>query len=81
MSLFLHSAAAKLAAHSSRSVVTLVKSDILLERSYDLKFHGDLVRRLRAIESQDRILPGNVRSLGRHVFGQLHSFRYSTCPA
>ena len=78
---FLHSAAAKLAAHSSRSIVVPLESGIFVERSYDPKFHGDLVGRLRAIESQDQILLGNVRSLGRRVFGQLRSFRFSTCPA
>ncbi len=78
---FVQSAAAKLATHNSRSVVTPVESRIIIGGSYDSKFYEDLARRLRAIESQDHTLLDNVWSIGRRVFGQSHSIRYSTCPA
>src|SRR6266571_3928095 len=69
--------AAKLATRTSRSVVT----PVTIERSYDPKFYGDLVKRLRIIESRDHTLLDDVRSVGRRVFGQLHSICFSTCPA
>lgn len=75
---FVQSTAAKLAAKLARRASRSADTPVTIERSYDPKFYGDLVRRLRAIESRDYSLLNDVRSVGRRVFGQFHSIHFST---
>ncbi|KAH9048870.1 hypothetical protein EDB84DRAFT_1455205, partial [Lactarius hengduanensis] len=75
---FVQSTAAKLAAKLARRASRSADTPVTIERSYDPKFYGDLVRRLRAIESRDYSLLDDVRSVGRRVFGQSHSIHFST---
>ncbi len=81
----MQSAAAKLstkfASRGSFSAITSLESWIVVEPSDDLKFYEDLVKPLNAAEPQDHTFLGNLRSVGRRVFGQFNSLRFSTCPA
>jgi hypothetical protein len=76
---FVQSAAAKLAAHASRSAATPVKLGTIIERSYGYgpKVYEDAIERLRAIESRDHTFLSDVRSAGRRVFGQIHSICFA----
>ncbi|KAH9169333.1 hypothetical protein EDB89DRAFT_1477120 [Lactarius sanguifluus] len=67
---FVQSTAAKLAAKLASRASRSADTPVTVERSYDPKFYGDLVRRLRAIESRDYSLLNDVRSVGRRVFGK-----------
>ncbi|KAH9054675.1 hypothetical protein EDB87DRAFT_1429538 [Lactarius vividus] len=67
---FVQSTAAKLGAKLASRASRSADIPVTIERSYDPKFYGDLVRRLRAIESRDYSLLDNVRSVGRRVFGK-----------
>ena len=77
---FVQSAAAKLAAHASRSAATPVKPGTIIERPYGPKVYGDAIGRLRAIESRDHTFLSDVRSAGRRVFGQIHSICFAGGP-
>ncbi|KAI9438206.1 hypothetical protein H4582DRAFT_2076812 [Lactarius indigo] len=67
---FVRSTAAKLAAKLASRASRSADTPVTIERPYDPKFYGDLVRRLRAIESRDHSLLDDVRSVGRRVFGK-----------
>ena len=75
---FVQSASAKLATHNSRSAVTSVRSGIIVEQPYGANLYEELIeRRLRAVEARDHTFLSDVRSVGRRVFGKLHSLRVS----
>ncbi len=78
---FVQSTAAKLAAKLATRTSSSVVTPVTIERSYDPKFYGDLIKHLCVIESRDHTLLDDVRSIGWRVFGQLHSICFSTCPA